>query len=87
MCDSQIAHRHDHTSFSVLGLSLLIGVGLIIILVNLSLVLVVHHLQPATALNSMRQNEWDKTETLELQQQLFFFKKFKVYWKKAHNLY
>ncbi|TKA25142.1 hypothetical protein B0A54_17321 [Friedmanniomyces endolithicus] len=57
--------------FSVLGLFLIILPGLVIIRITLTLVSVVHRLQPNTELNAIRQLEWERTETLELQRQLF----------------
>ncbi|KAK0884416.1 hypothetical protein LTR87_001758 [Friedmanniomyces endolithicus] len=71
MCENQITHRTDYSSFSVLGLCLIIVPGLIIIAINLALVPVVHRLQPHTDLNTMRQLEWERTETLELLRQYF----------------
>ncbi|TKA77902.1 hypothetical protein B0A55_03344 [Friedmanniomyces simplex] len=71
MCENQITHRSDYASFSVLGLCFILVPGLVIIFINLVLVSVVHRLQPGTELNSMRQLEWERTETLELQRQLF----------------
>ncbi|KAK0769439.1 hypothetical protein LTR59_017031 [Friedmanniomyces endolithicus] len=55
----------------VLGLFLIILPGLVIIRITLTLVSVVHRLQPNTELNAIRQLEWERTETLELQRQLF----------------
>ncbi len=71
MCENQITHRTDYASFSVLGLFLIILPGLVIIRITLTLVSVVHRLQPNTELNAIRQLEWERTETLELQRQLF----------------
>lgn len=71
MCDNQIVQRNDYASFSVLGLFMLLGIGLAIISINLLLITVVHRMQPSTALNHLRRVEWDKSETLELQRQLF----------------
>ncbi|KAK0352252.1 hypothetical protein LTR94_021552 [Friedmanniomyces endolithicus] len=56
---------------AVLGLFLIILPGLVIIRITLTLVSVVHRLQPNTELNAIRQLEWERTETLELQRQLF----------------
>lgn len=70
MCENQIMQRADYTSFSVLGIVLILVLGCLIILINLILRPLVHRFQPDTELNRLRRSEWDATEMLEMQRRL-----------------
>lgn len=68
MCSNQIVRRDDHTSFNVLSLTIIIGVGcLIIIIVNLTVKRLVKRLQPKTPENLFRSQDWTTQGTLQLQ--------------------
>lgn len=76
MCESQIIFRDDYASFSVLGISMIVVLGISTITTSALLPSIVHHVQPATELNEARRAEWRKTEILELQRQFFNAKGF-----------
>lgn len=70
MCGNQIVHRDDYTSFSVLGLSIILGVGCIIILVSFFLQRLVRLFQPDTPENRVRAQTWTELGLLQLQRKV-----------------
>lgn len=66
MCSNQIVHRDDYTSFSVLGLSVILGVGCVIILVSFVLERVVDLLQRDTQKNRDLTQTWTELGLLQL---------------------
>ncbi|KAG9605358.1 hypothetical protein KCU77_g839, partial [Aureobasidium melanogenum] len=70
MCTNQIVHRDDHTSFSVLGLSIVLGVGCIIILISLILKDLVTWIQSDTEENDVRTQTWTELGLLQLQRKV-----------------
>jgi hypothetical protein len=70
MCDNQIVRRDDHLSFSVLGLSIVLGVGCIIILLSLILVKLVNLLQPTTDKNDALSQSWIEMGLLQFQRRV-----------------
>lgn len=70
MCSNQIVRRDDHTSFSVLGLSIVLGVGCIIILISLILKKLVNRIQPTTKENLVRTQFWTELGLLQLQRKV-----------------
>lgn len=72
MCDKQMVHsRSDTTSFSVLGLALVIIIGSILILTNLVLDTIVGFLQREFKTGNHRRLQWIVDEKLQLQRLAF----------------
>lgn len=70
MCSNQIVNRDEYTSFSVLGLSIIIGVGCIIILVSFFLQRLVKLFEPNTPENRVRAQTWTELGLFQLQRKV-----------------
>ena len=73
ICRSQIVWRNDYYHFSILGITLILGLGLFIILLNLSLEPFIRLLRRIRENDHglYKQLEWDMTETLQLQRLVY----------------
>lgn len=71
MCDNQIIQDDGYACFSMLGLVIIFGVGGVLIFINLTLRPLTYYAQTGTVLNSLRREEWDAVELLELQRRLY----------------
>lgn len=71
MCDTQMVRRNDYLSFSVLGLSLIVGPGTLIILINLTLSTIVRWYQKRYQRRVHASLEWEMLETETLQRQAY----------------
>lgn len=67
LCDAIKMRSKAHTSFSVLGLSLLIGMGLLIMLVNTILPQLAAFWQRRTGLGGYKRLEWIESSAFQLQ--------------------
>lgn len=66
MCKNQIVRRDDYTSFSALGLAIILAVGGCFILLNLTLVSMVTRIQQSTENGERRNEEWQASDMLQL---------------------
>lgn len=71
MCDNQMIRREDYQSFSILGLSIIIGMGSLIILINMTLDVIVAWYQKQSRTRTHAYMEWDILETEELQRLVY----------------
>jgi hypothetical protein len=71
MCDAQIVRRNDYQSLSVLGLSLICGIGGLIIVVNLTLHAVVGWFQKRYGKQGYKRDEWEMLQAESMQRRLY----------------
>ena len=71
MCSNQIIRRDDYSSFSTLGLALIVGFGGLFLLVDMVKVPVLRYLQRNTTAGRYRTAEWQMESTLQFQRVTF----------------
>lgn len=67
MYNSQVIQRKDYTSFSVLGVSIILAIGGFVILLNMTITWLVNRIRPENPMQLYKKESWKANDLLELQ--------------------